>query len=138
MYELLTGTPVIQAPTALACMYAHINEPPLPFNQVRPALEAPAGLERVVMKMLAKEPENRFQSISQLMPVLSDILLDEVTRNPSREARSESVRSQLPREVVTETVAEAVTTSVHRRLEALMEQPEELRILEDFQRSVHP
>ncbi len=83
MYELLTGSPVVTGNTPLACMYAHIHSTPLPFSEAAPHRATPMGLERVVLKMLAKDPEGRFQSIPKLMPLLNDLLLEEVTRRKS-------------------------------------------------------
>ncbi len=80
LYELLTGIPVVQCATPLACMYAHIHNSPPSISEASEDRSIPPGLERVVLKMISKNPKERFQSISRLMPVLNDILLEEVTR----------------------------------------------------------
>ena len=84
LYELFTSKPVVHCKTPLACMYAHIHNPPIPFSRVKPNHEVPEGLEEVVFKMLAKNPEDRFQSITELMPVLTEFLLGDVSRRKSQ------------------------------------------------------
>jgi formylglycine-generating enzyme required for sulfatase activity len=97
MYELLTGRPVVQCNTPMACMYAHLHNTPAPFSKVNTFHPVSTGLEVVVMKMLAKDPNDRFQSISELMPVLSDFLLQEVTKRKSDPPLGAgSLNSQLP------------------------------------------
>ncbi len=60
LYYLLTGRPPFQA-TSLYDMYqAHISCDAHPLNIVRP--EVPVELAALVAKMMAKEPERRFQT----------------------------------------------------------------------------
>ena len=66
-YECLTGTTPFQGDDAFAILMAHINDP-VP----RPPLKTPEERElyRVVERMLAKDPRDRFQSAEEVVAVL--------------------------------------------------------------------
>jgi serine/threonine protein kinase/Tol biopolymer transport system component len=64
LYEMLTGQRAFQKATSIDAMSAILNEEPRPISQVLPTL--PPGLERVLQRGLEKNPEQRFQSASDL------------------------------------------------------------------------
>jgi eukaryotic-like serine/threonine-protein kinase len=64
LYEMLTGQRAFQRATSIDAMSAILNEEPLPLAQVKPNL--PVGLEKVLQRGLEKNPEQRFQSASDL------------------------------------------------------------------------
>ncbi|MEW5868112.1 MAG: protein kinase [Chloroflexota bacterium] len=69
-YEMLTGRTPFDADTPLAILMKHLNDPlPLP-NKFDPTIPEP--LERVLLKALSKQPEDRFQSASEMAQALSD------------------------------------------------------------------
>ncbi|HTV55434.1 MAG TPA: serine/threonine-protein kinase, partial [Terriglobia bacterium] len=59
MYQMLTGELPFKSDTTMGLLMAHINSPPRPMLQVRPDLNIPASLTRLVMKCLEKNPEKR-------------------------------------------------------------------------------
>jgi Tol biopolymer transport system component/tRNA A-37 threonylcarbamoyl transferase component Bud32 len=64
LYELLTGRVPYEAETPMAVVIKHITAPlPLP-RAVNPAL--PEAVERVVLKALAKDPADRYQTAGEL------------------------------------------------------------------------
>jgi beta-lactam-binding protein with PASTA domain/tRNA A-37 threonylcarbamoyl transferase component Bud32 len=63
LYELLTGAPPFQGDSPVAVAYQHVREEPVPPSDVDPDL--PASLDAVVMKSLAKNPANRYQSAGE-------------------------------------------------------------------------
>lgn len=65
-YELLTGTLPFSARSPVALMMKHLNMPPPSLRQNYPHLKIPASVEALVMKMLAKEPAERFASMREL------------------------------------------------------------------------
>jgi tRNA A-37 threonylcarbamoyl transferase component Bud32 len=70
LYEMLTRRTPFEADTPLAVLMKHLNEPlPLP-RQVDP--EIPEPFERVVLKALAKEPDDRFQSADEMVQALRE------------------------------------------------------------------
>ncbi len=70
-YELLTGQKPFVAANAMAMMYAHFNEEPRPLRELKP--DIPEDLERSVLRMLAKSPEDRWPRIDDAFgsPVLA-------------------------------------------------------------------
>jgi predicted ATPase/signal transduction histidine kinase/tRNA A-37 threonylcarbamoyl transferase component Bud32 len=63
-YELLTGRLPFDSPAPLELIHAHLAREPQPPDVVRPDL--PAGLSRLVLKLLAKAPEQRYQTAQGL------------------------------------------------------------------------
>jgi serine/threonine protein kinase len=64
LYEMLTGKRAFQKPTWVDTMSAILNEDPPGISQV--ASNIPPALQRVVHRCLEKNPEQRFQSASDL------------------------------------------------------------------------
>lgn len=60
LYEMLAGEAPFAAENATALMLKHAEEPPAPLTAFRTDL--PAGIEPVVLKALAKDPETRYQT----------------------------------------------------------------------------
>lgn len=60
LYELLTGTLPFTAIDPMELVHSHIARLPLPPHQLSPAI--PEALSALVMKLLAKAPEDRYQS----------------------------------------------------------------------------
>ena len=68
LYELLVGQVPFTADTPYAIIHDHIFTP-LPFpRKLNPDLPEP--LERVLVKALAKEPDDRYQSVAEMMTAL--------------------------------------------------------------------
>lgn len=70
-YELLTGRPPFERPSAQAILTAHVMEAPVPVREVCPEL-SPAFAE-VVDRCLAKRPEDRWQSADDLLRQLDPL-----------------------------------------------------------------
>src|SRR5205807_3605051 len=64
LYELLTGNVPFAGSNPFAVMTKHLNDPVPPIRKVRPDL--PPAVESVVMKALAKNPADRYQSATDL------------------------------------------------------------------------
>jgi serine/threonine protein kinase len=74
LYEMVTGRPPFEAETPMAVMIKHMTEPlPLP-STLNPNL-SPA-VERVILKALAKEPEARYQSVTDMVRVLQEAVTE--------------------------------------------------------------
>jgi len=64
LFQITTGRLPFEAETPLAILAKHANEPlPLP-RSVSPGI--PLGVEQVILKATAKEPDDRFPSISEM------------------------------------------------------------------------
>jgi serine/threonine protein kinase/Tol biopolymer transport system component len=73
LYELVTGKQTFHKPTSAETMTAILNEEPAPISQLAPT--TPPGLLRVINRCLEKNPDQRFQSASDLafaLEALSD------------------------------------------------------------------
>ncbi|ETK36573.1 serine/threonine-protein kinase [Microbispora sp. ATCC PTA-5024] len=57
LHELLTGKNQFAAETPLAAMRNHVDKPPRPVRELR--ADVPEGLERLILWLLAKRPEER-------------------------------------------------------------------------------
>ncbi|MBX9670360.1 MAG: protein kinase [Candidatus Obscuribacterales bacterium] len=73
MYESLTGHPPLMGNSIIDTMQMHMSTPPKPFKEIRPDLDIPETLERVVLKALAKKPEQRYQSMQELRDALEGV-----------------------------------------------------------------
>jgi serine/threonine-protein kinase len=63
VYQALTGQTVFKATTPVGVIFKHVSEPPRPPRELRPDL--PEGVEQVVLKALAKDPGERYQSATE-------------------------------------------------------------------------
>jgi eukaryotic-like serine/threonine-protein kinase len=70
MYAMLTGHPPFERRTELATMMAHVSDPPRAMASVVEGLTLPRGLEAVVMRCLAKNPDDRWVSMEDLVSAL--------------------------------------------------------------------
>lgn len=72
MYEMATGKPAFAGKSRASLIAAILTNDPPPISQVQPL--TPPALERVVRKCLAKDPEERWQSASDLASELKWIV----------------------------------------------------------------
>ncbi|HEU0191500.1 MAG TPA: Stk1 family PASTA domain-containing Ser/Thr kinase [Mycobacterium sp.] len=64
LYEILTGEAPFVGDSPVSVAYQHVREDPVPPSQRHPGLSA--GLDAVVLKALAKNPDNRYQTAAEL------------------------------------------------------------------------
>ena len=72
LYEMLTGSVPFDGDTPVAIAMQHVNVPPRPPHILNPDI-SPA-LERVVLKALEKDPEDRYQQAQDMARDLLDAL----------------------------------------------------------------
>jgi serine/threonine protein kinase/Tfp pilus assembly protein PilF len=68
-YEMLAGQPPLKGATPRATMAKQVTEKPRPVRTLRP--DAPTGFERVLERGLAKNPAQRFSTITQFCEALT-------------------------------------------------------------------
>jgi serine/threonine-protein kinase len=73
-YWLLTGSLVFQGETPIEIVVNHVKTEPIPPSQ-RTELPIPEALDRIVMTCLAKDPDQRPQSMIELSRLLDEIEL---------------------------------------------------------------
>jgi eukaryotic-like serine/threonine-protein kinase len=64
LYELLTGRPPFTGDSPVAIAYQHVRENPVPPSQVDP--EIPPWADAIVLKAMAKDPAERYQSAAEM------------------------------------------------------------------------
>lgn len=78
LYQMVTGRVPFQAHTPVATLYQVVHQPPPPPRQINPRI--PPYLENIIMRALAKEPENRFQSAREMAAALRQRRMVETPR----------------------------------------------------------
>jgi len=84
LYEMVTGRVPYDAETPLAVVLKHIQEPlPLP-SSVRP--EVPERVERVILRAMAKEPADRYQTAGEMVRALDGAVRAAEAASPTEPA----------------------------------------------------
>ena len=65
LYEMLTGEKPFPGQSITTVIYKIVNEDPIPPRQINPSIHP--GLNDIVLRALAKEPEVRYQSCRELL-----------------------------------------------------------------------
>ncbi len=86
LYELLAGQHPFSAPDPVALFQMQCQTPPPPIRERSPGVEVPPALERVVMRLLEKDPAARYPHARAVL-----VALDEAIE------RMQSARPPLPR-----------------------------------------
>jgi eukaryotic-like serine/threonine-protein kinase len=67
LYQMLTGKVPFTAPNPVDIILKHLHEAPVPPRELRPDLAIDARLEAIVLRCMAKERADRFQSMDELL-----------------------------------------------------------------------
>ena len=78
LWELLTGEPPFSGESPVAVAYQHVRQQPAPPSQLNP--DVPPGLDAVILKAMAKNPANRYQTAEELLRDLQRLLAGEAPR----------------------------------------------------------
>jgi serine/threonine-protein kinase len=120
-YHMLTGVPPFQAETAIALALKQVRETPRSMLVHRP--ELPSELDRLVLKLMAKSPVDRYQSAGEMLADLSKLrdLLQFAsaptisdTGLPNGEAASVVTRVSTPSSSIGAPAVRAVSTALAR------------------------
>jgi serine/threonine protein kinase len=76
LYFLLAGHPAFPSGSVSQKLIWHRTKDPAPIRSVRP--EVPEGLEDVIAKMMAKEPDRRYQNPAEVVAALEQWVPDDV------------------------------------------------------------
>ncbi|MET9465575.1 protein kinase [Streptomyces sp. NPDC006544] len=66
LYELLALRPPFTGETPLSVVYQHVQDAPVPPSQLPEGHQIPQELDGLVMRSLAKDPDDRFQSAEEM------------------------------------------------------------------------
>lgn len=90
MFETLTGDPPHVGDSTVAVLLKHQNEAPPTLKEAALGTEYPDGLEKVIAKLLAKAPEDRYQTAALLKEDLLKVAAGEsIGGTPSRPQKKE-------------------------------------------------
>ncbi|MBO0829940.1 MAG: Stk1 family PASTA domain-containing Ser/Thr kinase, partial [Streptosporangiales bacterium] len=64
LYELLTGQPPFTGDSPVSVAYQHVREDPVPPSRLNP--DVPPAVDAIVLKALAKNPDNRYQDADEM------------------------------------------------------------------------
>ncbi len=96
LYELLAGRAPFEEETQMAIAMKHLREEPPPLRSVKAGI--PRGLEGVITKAMAKDPDERYQSAQEMRNALEGQSAATATAVLRRPARStERARTTVPR-----------------------------------------
>ncbi len=98
LYELLAGKKPFEGDSAFAIMKAHTEEPPPPPTAANPQI--PDALSSILLRTLAKKPEDRFQSADAFLTAIR-----QVGAEPAQARQQRSLR----RPILIATFAAALT-----------------------------
>jgi uncharacterized RDD family membrane protein YckC len=71
LYHMISGNPPFEAPSAVGVISKHVTDRARPLRATRP--EVPLGVERLVERMMAKDPQNRFPGYDELIAALERV-----------------------------------------------------------------
>jgi serine/threonine-protein kinase len=107
LYEMLTGNPPFTGDSPVAIAYKHVRDDPVPPSRVNG--DIPGDLEAVVMKSMAKNPANRYQTAAEMeqdleralqgLPTMATPVLGDTTEHLSgTRPEGTAVMTQVPPE----------------------------------------
>jgi serine/threonine-protein kinase len=116
LYELLTGRPPFTGDSPVAVAYQHVRETPVPPSQLDG--EIPPDLDAVVLKAMAKNPDNRYQTAGEMAADLDRVAAGRrVTATPvlAPEARTQQLSPATTATTVLSPVGLAAASAAARR-----------------------
>ncbi len=97
LYEMVTGTKPYQADTPMAVVVKHINDPLPRPSSIIPGM--PVEVDHLLIKALAKEPENRYADMATFAKALEKITSNVVEISAGRQVAQELTYDELAVEV---------------------------------------
>jgi serine/threonine-protein kinase len=113
LYVALTGRPPFEAEHVQGIVLAVMTEEPRPPRSLNPAI--PENLELVIQRAMAKEPEDRYQSMAELRAALEPFALTDAFESSDRRGRPSGQRGS---RAMLEAEARLVSTARPRLLVA--------------------
>jgi serine/threonine-protein kinase len=92
LYEMLTGDVPFHAETFMGVLTKHMFDAPVPPSQRAPHLYIPPAVEAVVLKALAKDRDQRFQSMKEMAIALAEAMGADVSQAWAGEASGVNIR----------------------------------------------
>jgi len=83
LFEMLTGQTVFSAENYEGWLFEHLQTPPRPPSSLRPELASWKGLDALVLRLLAKDREERSRDVAELLGLLDAVRLTTPERQPT-------------------------------------------------------
>jgi len=93
-YRAITGVLPFNAPTPVAMMYKHKHEPLIPPSQYMPSL--PHTVDRIIQRMMAKTPEERFGGMDEVAAAIESALKGEALPQVDTTMKISSLHASAP------------------------------------------
>jgi WD40 repeat protein len=93
LYHLLSGRPPFPQGTMVQKVMAHTDREPVSLQELRPDL--PPGLSRVVRRMMAKAPEDRYQTPAKVCAALAPFTGTTLALDPAPLRRKRAARRKV-------------------------------------------
>jgi serine/threonine protein kinase len=97
LYEMVTGRKPFVADTPLAVLFKHASDPlPRPKQFV---LDLPDGVEKILLKALAKKPEDRYQSMAEMRTACERVVAGQTKKDATREEAERDAAEKVKQEI---------------------------------------
>jgi serine/threonine-protein kinase len=113
LYELLTGKTPFEGDTPVEIAMKHLSTPPQPPSKLRS--DIPRELDMVVLRALAKDPDDRYQSADEMEADLERVSRGARVAPATKESATQVIRAPAPPPVVESTAATMIAPSPTRR-----------------------
>jgi serine/threonine-protein kinase len=113
LYELLTGKTPFEGDTPVEIAMKHLSTPPQPPSKLRS--DIPRELDMVVLRALAKDPDDRYQSADEMEADLERVSRGARVAPATKESATQVMRAPAPPPVVESTAATMIAPSPTRR-----------------------
>lgn len=110
LFQMVTGTLPFDADTPLAVVMKHVSSPTPEPSSIAP--DIPWGLQEVIMKAMAKSPEERFGSAGEMATALRAVDLSATSSRPVAPMPPPKPPVDYPTPAKTEVMMPAVDTAV--------------------------
>ncbi len=74
LYELATGEMPFKGDTPVAILMKHVHDAPVPPRVLNPKI--PVGLEQIIMCAMSKKPQDRFDSVEEMLAYVKELQRD--------------------------------------------------------------
>lgn len=86
LYAMVTGSVPFDSDTPIGILTRHVHEPPIPPNQLTPCPNIPPALEAIILRCLAKSPDDRYPTMKALSADLTALAIKTVAVRESVDA----------------------------------------------------
>jgi eukaryotic-like serine/threonine-protein kinase len=95
LYEVVTGSPPFEGHDQKRIIDGHLGEPPTPAAELVSGV--PEALDQLLLRLLAKNPENRFGHIDEIADALDAVIAERRDGSTSSPGRRRTIQLQRPR-----------------------------------------